>query len=357
MEIYNNTHDNESTSLKRYKHKPKTTLAGKIFITVMSAVIICGVATFVMSITGTGLFKDSSGDSILPEETEQTTELSSDDSSATTDLNTNTVSPSEITFSYIDKNLDAVNTGLLVLIDKNHNYKFPDTELASLYSNKTNSYQLSSSSLQLLPEAITALNAMMDKYVEETGFTNVTVGYAYRDFDTQKALYAQNPTGAAKPGYSDYHCPTTVYLQATVDGKVYNLSNLTESNSEWIRENAAKYGFIFRYPSDKKSITGYSIPWQMRYVGVAHAVYMSKNNLCLEEYLALLSENHCYGNEALTVDCSEENGKIYDIYYVENSVESSSTKVSVPDNREYTISGDNDGGFIVCVDKSTDKTT
>ncbi len=353
METYKNSHDNEHTSLKRYKRKRTASKGSIIFITAMSAVIILGVVVFIMSLTGTGLFNASSPNDIIPEETDQKDETSS----VSTDTeSTNSQPSSDLTFSLIEKNSDAINTGLLVLIDSNHNYKFPNLELASLYSNKSNSYQLSGSGLELLPEAITALNAMMDKYAEETDFTKVTVGYAYRDFDTQKALYEANPSGAAKPGYSDYHCPTTVYLQATVDGKVYNLSNLTEAKSDWIKENAAKYGFIFRYPSDKKSITGYNIPWQLRYVGTAHAVYMAKNNLCLEEYLTLLSEKYCYGKETLSVDCSEENGKVYNIYYVKGSSESDLTSISVPTNREYTLSGDNNGGFIVCIDTSINKT-
>ena len=50
-----------------------------------------------------------------------------------------------------------------------------------------------------------------------------------------------------------------------------------------------KYGFINRYPSDKKEITGVTNePWHYRYVGkdVAEEIYTS--GLCLEEYLQQL---------------------------------------------------------------------
>ncbi len=54
----------------------------------------------------------------------------------------------------------------------------------------------------------------------------------------------------------------------------------------WLAENAYKYGFILRYPSDKAEITGIDYePWHYRYVGkdAAKEIYESKE--CLEEYL------------------------------------------------------------------------
>ena len=60
---------------------------------------------------------------------------------------------------------------------------------------------------------------------------------------------------------------------------------------QWLAANSWKYGFILRYPADKTEITGYIYePWHFRYVGEPHAEYMYKNDLCLEEYYALLQE-------------------------------------------------------------------
>ena len=49
---------------------------------------------------------------------------------------------------------------------------------------------------------------------------------------------------------------------------------------------------MVRYPADKSgsadSVTGIIYePWHFRYVGVEAAAYMTANNLCLEEFLAL----------------------------------------------------------------------
>lgn len=59
----------------------------------------------------------------------------------------------------------------------------------------------------------------------------------------------------------------------------------------WLLQNAPNYGFILRYPADKVEITKVGFePWHFRYVGVDHALYMTENNLCLEEYLPLLAK-------------------------------------------------------------------
>ena len=57
---------------------------------------------------------------------------------------------------------------------------------------------------------------------------------------------------------------------------------------QWLAANCADYGFILRFPQDKRDIThvmGES--WHFRYVGVEAAKYMTENNLCLEEFVSL----------------------------------------------------------------------
>ena len=53
----------------------------------------------------------------------------------------------------------------------------------------------------------------------------------------------------------------------------------------WLRENAARYGFILRYPAGKEAVTGVHYePWHYRYVGDA-APRIAAAGLTLEEYL------------------------------------------------------------------------
>ncbi|MBQ4313799.1 MAG: CapA family protein, partial [Clostridia bacterium] len=62
---------------------------------------------------------------------------------------------------------------------------------------------------------------------------------------------------------------------------------------KWIAENSYKYGFVIRYPADKKDITGISFePWHIRYVGVEHATAMHEMGMCLEEYADFLRERY-----------------------------------------------------------------
>ena len=57
---------------------------------------------------------------------------------------------------------------------------------------------------------------------------------------------------------------------------------------QWLAQHCAEYGFVLRFPADKRDITqvmGES--WHFRYVGEEAARYMTDNKLCLEEFLAL----------------------------------------------------------------------
>jgi D-alanyl-D-alanine carboxypeptidase len=52
-----------------------------------------------------------------------------------------------------------------------------------------------------------------------------------------------------------------------------------------LEQNAAKYGFIIRYPKGKDTITGYKYePWHLRYVGKDVAVDVTTKGITLEEY-------------------------------------------------------------------------
>ncbi len=59
-----------------------------------------------------------------------------------------------------------------------------------------------------------------------------------------------------------------------------------ENMMKWFDENAAKYGFVIRYPDDKYSVTGVkNAKTHLRYVGKEAAAAMKQNGQCLEEYM------------------------------------------------------------------------
>lgn len=84
----------------------------------------------------------------------------------------------------------------------------------------------------------------------------------------------------AIPGTSEHQLGIAVDINA----------DTTKSSSDdvygWLAENAYKYGFIKRYPSDKTDITGViNEPWHYRYVGKEAALEIYSSGICLEEYI------------------------------------------------------------------------
>lgn len=96
----------------------------------------------------------------------------------------------------------------------------------------------------------------------------------------------------AAPGCSEHH--TGLALDIGLKGTEHDLIAPTFQNDPAVTlflENMPQYGFILRYPQDKKAETGIGYePWHFRYVGVPHSQIMTNQNWCLEEYHNFLLE-------------------------------------------------------------------
>jgi len=155
---------------------------------------------------------------------------------------------------------------------------------------------------------------------------------------------------------SDHHTGLAVNLKVLKPGEPGKRENISLRPTEfdWLKAHCAEYGFVLRYDASKADITGVADePNHLRYVGVPHATYMNKHNLCLEEYLELLRSSHKYEDTPLEINAGE---KDYLVYYVAaNTTAGAFTSIPVPPASEgtYTISGDNMNGFIVTVEKAT----
>lgn len=157
---------------------------------------------------------------------------------------------------------------------------------------------------QLRRDAAMALCAMMREMSEE-GVTDAFVTSAYRSYEYQKGLYsryvdnhmqkegltreeaeAKASTYSARPGESEHQTGLCVDLTTkSLGGRLNDDFDKTPAFA-WLEKNAAKYGFILRYPKDKTHITGYDYePWHYRFVGNKAALRMTQDGLCLEEYL------------------------------------------------------------------------
>ena len=144
----------------------------------------------------------------------------------------------------------------------------------------------------LLPEVDAALQAMAQDAAATAGLTIfVTSGYrSYVDQDVTYNGYAAThgsdvaDTFSARPGHSEHQSGLSVDL---------NLARAAFAGTpeaEWIEANAARFGFIVRYPEGKEAVTGYMYePWHVRYVGVDLATHLATAGLTLEEYLGVVS--------------------------------------------------------------------
>ncbi|MGI6280152.1 MAG: M15 family metallopeptidase, partial [Acutalibacteraceae bacterium] len=127
----------------------------------------------------------------------------------------------------------------------------------------------------------------------------------YRSYETQKMLFenqvnrnlnkglsraeaeAQAATVVARPGTSEHHTGLAADFNMASDAfentKMY----------EWLKENAADYGFVMRYAKEKQPITGVILEsWHWRFVGINAAKEMNELNMCLEEYVEHLKNKN-----------------------------------------------------------------
>ena len=239
--------------------------------------------------------------------------------------------------------------GPLVLVNNTHVYTFPNSGIDHLgkindkrVSHDPRVYQQSGLSAYMEKTALDALDQMLVDFHAATGLDNVVLKYAYRSAEEQQALV--DGGASTQVGYSDHHTGMGIQLAYLRNSNNYSLS--TDEAYNWLFENCHKYGFVIRYPETKADITGVSdYTDYFRYVGVAHATYMKANDLCLEEYVTLLKGYT--DDKPLKINGAD--GRYYEVWYV--AVEGSAT-VKHPTNYAYTVSGTNDGGVVVTVDRS-----
>ncbi len=235
---------------------------------------------------------------------------------------------------------DKKHSGALVLVNGEHRYFNSGEELVNLYQNKTDSFFMGTTEIELQKAAVKPLCDMLDAFRNETGLKKINVISGFRSVESQQEVYKQKAKRFGNlyakryvqtPGFSEHH------TGLCVDLSIYNASDGSTEDFDgkgeysWFSKNAWKYGFVLRYPKDKEKITGISFePWHFRFVGVPHAYYMTKNNLCLEEYLELLQSKT--KKQPLEFEC---NSKTYKVFR------------SAKTPKTAAFSGDNYSGYII----------
>ena len=259
----------------------------------------------------------------------------------------NNAKPEDV--EYTSATVDHTQTlyGPLALVNDTHEYQFPkeasknlaniwDYRTANTEDGKTPAYKTSHPTLMLDNKALSSLHEMLTDFYNDTKKNDVIISSAYRTFEEQSKF-------SVPAGKSDHHTGFGVTLKIYADGVTSNIYENPDYYT-WLADNAHRYGFVVRYPEDKAAITGISEYVEyFHYVGDAPAAYMKANNLCLEEFVAQIKAyDHSH-----PLEVTDANGTDWLIYYT--PCDGNMATVQLPVNFNCTISGDNEGGIIVCV--------
>ncbi len=205
-----------------------------------------------------------------------------------------------------------------------------------------------------------ALGEMTDAFNAETGLGGYTFrgDYGYCTAKQQQEWYDQSyqkrgdnvSSYEFKAGESEHETGRAFDLKVYENNKLVFIRN-AQKQYLWIYDNCYKYGIIYRYPADKVTKTGISMAAasihsdHFLYVGKAAAAAMHANGWCYDEFHSNIV-NYTFEGEHLAVE--DADGVKYEMYYYP-AQESGATDVKIPKDAEYTISGNNIGGFIVTV--------
>lgn len=208
--------------------------------------------------------------------------------------------------------------------------------MVDLNEEKNEFYSLVDEQVFLNDEAADAFNRMMEDYANKTGLADFIV-YGTTDTFTDEGSYCPESFSESKAGYC-------VDLALNAYGNVLTYDGYDAEG--WVVENCWKYGFIVRYPENKKEKTGKDYcPWHLRYVGEIHSAIMTQKKMCLEEYVDFL-EQYTF-DEPYSFTFNENS---YQIYSVSGDGDTLDTRV--PISGKYEISGDNRNSFIITSGKN-----
>ena len=183
----------------------------------------------------------------------------------------------------------------------------------------------------------TALGALKEMFAaaDAAGAGSLYVTSGYRPRAYQKKIYnqAKDKAYVQPPGFSEHETGLAVDILAD---KISQDEFAESRQARWLSQHAWEYGFVLRYPADKQNVTGISFEsWHFRYVGKPHAWYCAQHGLAFEEYLDALRSGLRY---SATID---------GLKYVVGYAKPRGGKIGVPEDQKYSVSSDNDGGYVV----------
>ena len=191
------------------------------------------------------------------------------------------------------------------LLLTNVSHPLPDgyaPELASVGSNSRNGQQfmderVADAMLQMVAAAkqdgvdLVVRSAYRSTQEQASLFNSMKQSYLNQGLSEEQAL-AETKKWRNVPGTSEHETGLCADIVGAADLNADLVPGLSEREwAKWLKEHAADYGFILRYPEDKTGVTGTSFePWHYRYVGVEDARKIMSQGVCLEEYLGAAGE-------------------------------------------------------------------
>lgn len=169
------------------------------------------------------------------------------------------------------------------------------------------------------------------------GHTGLFLTSGFRDFARQSVLYINSRGNGyvLPPGFSEHNVGLAADFMVT--GHALNRFGTTPQG-RWVIANAHNFGMILRYPAWATQITGVNYEsWHFRYVGTPHARFIHDNSMVLEQYIDMLRRD---GHILMYTD-----GVVYYVIYQEPV----NGMISVPQDRDFSVSSSNVGGYIITV--------
>lgn len=133
---------------------------------------------------------------------------------------------------------------------------------------------------------------------------SLMVSSAYRSLDEQRQIRDSfvNKYGETMAelyvlpvGASEHHTGLAVDFSSTSEDCADDSDScsLGQSSAAWLEANAARFGFILRYPEGKQPLTGVGYePWHYRYVGRPLAEAMAAADLSFDEVVKQIAPGY-----------------------------------------------------------------
>ena len=281
-----------------------------------------------------------------------------------------TPEPTPALYSLVRIENSKLSDGMQVLVNYNHSYAHTSAvEQLVRPVEKSRELLLAKADAALLDEVLTALQAFAEGFYEATGGDRLLVTSAFRTEQYQRELYddyvKQHGEEMARiyvadPGSSEHHTGYAVDL-STMSKDGLRIPLIEHQHFDWVNAHCADHGFILRYPVGSEEITRVAYePWHFRYLGRTHAAACTALEMVYEEYVEHLKV-YTIESGMLRVELTEGGAEVSVaeinalpssgtlIYFVPAS-EGDETMLPIPAGcNEYSVSGNNEDGFIVTV--------